>query len=140
MTRKYGFGANAEQVRTRDLAAFGRFGWNNGKTESYAFTEIDQTFAGGLVINWKYDRAGVAFASNALSGDHRQYLALGGKGFILGDGTLNCGLEQIFESYYTTHVWKGLYASPGVQYVANPGYNQDRGPVVIPTFRVHVEL
>jgi high affinity Mn2+ porin len=88
----------------------------------------------------RYDRAGVAFASNALSGDHRRYLALGGKGFILGDGALNYGREQIFESYYTAHVWRGFYASPGVQYVANPGYNQDRGPVVIPTLRVHVEL
>jgi len=65
---------------------------------------------------------------------------LGGKGFILGDGALNYGREQIFESYYTAHVWKGLYASPGVQYVVNPGYNKDRGPVVIPTLRVHVEL
>jgi high affinity Mn2+ porin len=144
-TRKYGFGVNAEQALTRDITAFGRFGWNNGKTESYAFTEIDQTFAGGLGMNgrrWKrqYDRAGVAFASNALSGDHREYLALGGKGFILGDGALNYGREQIFESYYTAHVWKGLYASPGVQYVVNPGYNKDRGPVVIPTLRVHVEL
>jgi high affinity Mn2+ porin len=144
-TRKYGFGVNVEQALTRDLTAFGRFGWNNGKTESYAFTEIDQTFAGGLGMGgrrWKrrYDRAGVAFASNAISGDHRQYLALGGKGFILGDGALNYGREKIFESYYTAHVWKGLYASPGVQYVVNPGYNQDRGPVVIPTFRVHVEL
>jgi len=59
--------------------------------------------------------AGVAFASNTISDDHRRYLALGGKGFILGDGALNYSREQILESYYTAHVWKGLYASPGVQ-------------------------
>ncbi|HTR23016.1 MAG TPA: carbohydrate porin [Terriglobales bacterium] len=144
-TRKYGLGINLEQALTRDLTSFGRFGWNNGKTESYAFTEIDQTFAGGLALNgrrWhrRYDRAGMAFASNALSGDHRRYLALGGKGFIIGDGTLNYGREKIVETYYTAHLWKGFYGSTGVQYVTNPAYNRDRGPVVIPTLRFHVEL
>lgn len=145
VTRKFGFGFNIEQALTHDLTAFGRFGWNNGKTESYVYTEIDQTFAcgvglGGRRWNRGHDRAGVAFAFNAISGDHRRYLALGGKGFILGDGGLSYGREQILESYYTAHLWKGLYASPGVQSVVNPGYNQARGPVVIPTFRVHVEL
>ncbi len=144
-TRKYGFGVNVEQGFTRNLTAFGRFGWNNGKTESYVFTEIDQTFAGGVAMNgrrWRRrgDRAGVAFASNAISGDHRRYLELGGTGFIIGDGALNYGREKILESYYTAHLWKGFYASPGVQYVTNPAYNRDRGPVLIPTLRFHVEL
>jgi len=145
VTRKYGFGINLEQALTRDLTAFSRFGWNNGKTESYVYTEIDQTFAGGLGLSgrrWhrRHDRAGLAFASSAISGDHRRYLALGGKGFIIGDGALTYGREQILEGYYTAHLWKGLYASPGVQHVVNPGYNEARGPVVIPTFRFHVEL
>jgi hypothetical protein len=144
-TRKYGFGANVEQELTRDVTIFARFGWNNGKTESYAFTEIDQTCAGGLGMSgrrWKrrYDRAGIAFASNALSSDHRQYLALGGKGFILGDGALNYGREKILESYYTMQLWRGLYVSPGIQFITNPGYNRDRGPVTIPTLRLHLEL
>ena len=144
-TRKYGFGLNIEQGLSRNLTAFGRFGWNNGKTESYAFTEIDQTFAGGVAMNgrrWRRrgDRAGLAFVSNAISGDHRRYLALGGKGFIIGDGALNYGREKILESYYTVHMWKGFYASTGVQYATNPAYNRDRGPVVIPTLRIHVEL
>ena len=144
-TCKYGFGVNVEQGITQNLSAYARFGWNNGKTESYAYTEIDQTFSGGIAMNgrrWnrRHDRAGIAFAANALSGDHRRYLALGGKGFILGDGGLTYGREKILETYYTAHLWKGFYASPGVQYVTNPGYNQDRGPVVIPIFRIHVEL
>jgi hypothetical protein len=144
-TRKYGFGVNMEQTVARDVSVFGRFGWNNGKTESFAFTEIDQTFVGGIGVGgrrWgrRYDRAGVAFAANAISGDHRLYLALGGKGFILGDGGLRYGREKILESYYTAHLWKGLYASPGLQYAVNPGYNQDRGPVLIPTLRIHLEI
>jgi high affinity Mn2+ porin len=144
-TRKYGFGVNVEQSITPAVKLFGRFGWNNGKTESFAYTEIDQTAALGVGLDgakWgrKKDRAGVAFAANAISGDHRRYLALGGKGFILGDGALNYGREQILESYYTVHVWKGIYMAPGLQYITNPAYNRDRGPVLVPAFRFHLEL
>ncbi len=87
----------------------------------------------------KEDRAGVAFASNAISKDHQSYLAHGGYGFIIGDGALNYGRENILEAYYTAHVWRGVYVSPGLQHVVNPGYNKDRGPVIIPTFRLHLE-
>ena len=144
-TLKYGFGINLEQALTPNITAYGRFGWNNGKTESWAYTEIDQTFSGGFAINgrkwWRtLDRFGVSFASNAISGDHRQYLALGGLGFIIGDGALNYGRENILESYYTLHLWRGFYVAPDVQYVVNPAYNRDRGPVVIPGFRLHIEL
>ncbi|MBV9573173.1 MAG: carbohydrate porin, partial [Acidobacteriales bacterium] len=144
-TMKYGFGINIEQSLTSDLVAFGRWGWNNGKTESYVYTEIDSTWEGGLGMygsRWhrKKDRAGVAFVSNAISKDHQQYLALGGYGFILGDEALNYGRENIIESYYTGHVWRGSYLSPGLQYIVNPGYNRDRGPVIVPAFRLHLEL
>ena len=144
VTRKYGFGANLEQQLTRNLTAFGRFGWNNGKTESFAFTEIDQTFAGGLGVygsTWhrRYDRAGLAIVSNAISKDHQRYLAKGGHGFIIGDGALNYGRENIVETYYTAHIWRGVYIAPGLQRVVNPGYNRDRGPVLVPSFRLHLE-
>jgi high affinity Mn2+ porin len=144
-TRKYGFGVNMEQSLRPAVTLFGRFGWNNGKTESFAFTEIDQTAAVGVGFNgaqWgrKADRVGIAFASNAISGDHRRYLALGGTGFIIGDGALNYGREKILESYYTIHLWKGMYVAPSLQYIVNPGYNRDRGPVLIPSFRLHMEL
>ena len=101
---------------------------NNDKTESFAFTEVGQTFAGGLGANgawWhrRYDRAGLALASNAISKDHQTYLADGGYGFLLGDGALNYGRENIVETYYTAHVWRGIYLAPGLQYIINPGYN-----------------
>jgi high affinity Mn2+ porin len=145
ITRKYGFGVNLEQNLTRHLTAFGRFGWDNGKTESFAYTEVDQTLAGGLGANgtwWhrKQDRAGVAFVTNAICKDHQTYLADGGLGFLLGDGKLNYGRENIVETYYTVHVWRGIYLAPGVQHIVDPGYNRDRGPVIVPSFRAHVEF
>jgi high affinity Mn2+ porin len=145
ITRKYGFGVNIEQNLTRYLTAFTRFGWDNGKTESFAYTEVDQTFAGGLGAQgawWhrKQDRAGVALVSNAIKKDHQTYLADGGLGFLLGDGALNYGRENIVETYYTVHVWRGIYLAPGLQHIVNPGYNRDRGPVLVPSFRAHVEF
>jgi hypothetical protein len=145
ITRKYGFGVNVEQNLAANLTAFARFGWDNGKTESFAYTEVDQTFAAGLGARgawWhrKQDRAGVAVVTNAICKDHQDYLKLGGLGFLLGDGNLNYGRENIVESYYTAHVWRGIYVAPGVQHINDPGYNRDRGPVLVPSFRAHVEF
>lgn len=145
ITRKYGAGINIEQSLTRYLTAFARAGWNNGRTESFAYTEVDQTFAEGLGANgawWhrRQDRAGVAFISNAIKKDHQNYLAAGGLGFLLGDGALTYGRENILETYYTAHIWRGIYLTPGAQHVNNPGYNRARGPVVVPSFRAHVEF
>jgi high affinity Mn2+ porin len=144
-TIKYGFGVNFEQPLNSWAGLFGRWGWNEGRHESYAYTEVDQTVLLGLGANgtrWhrKFDRAGVAFVSNGISRDHQEYLALGGLGFLLGDGHLNYGRENIVETYYTLHAWRGVYPSAGFQYVANPGYNRDRGPVLVPTLRLHLEF
>lgn len=145
ITRKYGFGANVEQNLRPNLTAFARFGWNNGKTESFAYTEVDQTFAAGLGAHgawWhrRYDRAGVAVVTNGICKDHQEYLRLGGRGFLLGDGNLNYGRETIVESYYTAHLWRGIYVAPGIQHINNPGYNRDRGPVLVGSLRLHVEF
>ena len=145
ITRKYGFGVNLEQTLTPNLAAFARWGWDNGKTESFAYTEIDSTVAEGLRVNgakWhrKQDRAGIAFVSNGIKKDHQNYLAAGGYGFLLGDGRLHYGRENILESFYTAHLWRGIYLAAGLHYIVNPGYNRDRGPVVVPSFRAHVEF
>jgi high affinity Mn2+ porin len=145
ITRRYGFGVNLEQNLTPYLTAFGRFGWSNGKTESFAYTEDDQTFSGGLGANgiwWhrKQDRAGIALVTNAIKKDHQEYLALGGLGFLLGDGGLSYAREDIVESYYTAHVWRGIYIGPNLQHIDHPGYNRVRGPVIVPGFRLHVEF
>jgi len=145
ITRKYGFGVNLEQNLARYLTAYARFGWNNGKTESFAYTEVDQTFSGGLgargaLWNRRQDRAGLALVTNAICKDHQRYLADGGLGFLLGDGRLHYGRENIVETYYTVHVWRAIYLAPGLQHIVNPGYNRDRGPVLVPSFRAHVEF
>jgi len=145
ITRKYGFGINLEQSLTHNLTAFGRFGWDNGKTESFAYTEVDQTYAGGLGANgslWhrRYDRAGMAFVTNGICKDHQIYFADGGLGFLLGDGAIRYGREKAVETYYTAHLWRGIYIAPGVQHINNPGYNRDRGPVTVPTLRLHTEF
>jgi carbohydrate-selective porin OprB len=144
-TIKYGFGANMEQNLNSWLTAYGRFGWNEGEHESYVYTEANQSVSFGAVAHgqiWRreLDRAGVAFASNAISGDHREYLALGGLGFILGDGRLNYSREKIIEAFYTVHLWRGVYWSFDLQHINNPGYNQDRGPVLVPAVRLHLDL
>ncbi len=141
---KYGFGLNAEQELTPLLRAFGRLGWNDGRNESFAYTEIDRTAEIGADFRgtpWHrtQDKAGAAFVIDGLSGDHRRYLALGGLGFILGDGGLNYGLEKIFETYYTAHIWRGISIAADYQHVDNPGYNQNRGPVGVVSFRIHFE-
>jgi len=145
VTLKYGFGFNLEQNLSPNLTAFTRVGWDDGKTESFAYTEDDQTVALGLGAKgtwWhrKQDRAGIAFVTNAIKKDHQNYLAAGGLGFLLGDGGLRYGRENIVETYYTLHVWRGIYLAPGLQHINHPGYNRDRGPVSVPSFRAHVEF
>ena len=83
---------------------------------------------------------GVAFVANGLSRRHRQYLALGGLGFVLGDGNISYGPEEIMETYYNFPIARGLFGAFDLQYINNPGYNRARGPVVVPGLRLHVEL
>jgi high affinity Mn2+ porin len=145
VTVKYGLGLNFEQELIQDLRVFGRFGWNEGQHESYAYTEVDQTFelGGDLAGNrWSRpnDKLGIVGISNAIKRDHQEYLKLGGLGFILGDGNLNYAREDILEAYYNAHNWRGLFTAFDVQLIAHPGYNQDRGPVEVFTVRTHVDF
>ena len=142
---KQGFGLNIEQELPANFRAFLRTGWNEGHKESFAYTEINNTFAIGADLSgdrWhrKDDRIGTAFETGGLSSQHRQYLALGGLGFILGDGRLRYGREVVSETYYTAHVVSGLYMAVQLSYVNNPGYNRDRGPVIVPGVRAHVDF
>ena len=86
------------------------------------------------------DKVGAAFVTNGISADQQAYLRLGGKGFLLGDGSLNYGRENIAECYYTAHLWRGVFASADVQGIVHPGYNRDRGPVVVSGLRLHVDF
>ena len=141
---KYGFGLNMEQELSAAWRIFGRAGWNDGRNESFAYTEVDRQVSFGSDMRgraWhrKDDKAGIAVMVDAISGDHRRYLALGGLGFLLGDGGLNYGLEHIVEAYYNAHLWRGVYVAADLQHIWNPGYNRDRGPVTVASFRFHFE-
>ena len=142
---KYGFGFNFEQETSENARVFGRVGWNDGATESFEYTEVDQTVEVGgdyRGTRWgrPYDKAGVAFVSNAIKRDHQNYFADGGLGFLLGDGRLHYGRENIEEAYYNAHAYKGLYFALGLHHVDNLGYNRDRGPVWVPSVRAHVDF
>jgi hypothetical protein len=142
---KYGFGYNTEQELTQNLRVFGRFGWNEGQHESYVYTEVDQTAeAGGDYAGARWhrpaDKIGLVAVSNAIKRDHQNYLRLGGLGFLLGDGNLNYGRENIVESYYNWHAWRGLYYAVDVQHINNPGYNRDHGPVWVGSVRAHIDF
>ena len=144
-TVKYGFGINLQQSIGPNIVAFARWGWNEGQHESFAYTEVDQTWQAGADLAgelWhrRLDKWGAAFVSNGISAVHAKYLALGGRGFLLGDGTLNYGRENIFESYYTAHMWRGIFAGPDLQHINNPGYNRDRGPVWVAGARFHLDF
>jgi hypothetical protein len=141
---KYGFGLNGEQELTHLWRAFFRLGWNDGHTESFAYTEVDRTAEFGSDFRgspWHrpQDKVGAAVVANGISGDHIRYLQLGGQGFLLGDGSLRYGLEKIFETYYTAHIWRGVSVAFDYQHVSDPGYNRDRGPASIVSLRMHIE-
>jgi high affinity Mn2+ porin len=142
---KYGFGFNFEHEITKTVRGFGRVGWNEGQNESFAYTEVNQSVELGAdwrAERWRrpWDKFGVTFMSNAISRAHQTYLALGGQGFLLGDGRLTYAREDIVEGYYNAHLWRGLYLSPDLQFIVHPGYNQDRGPVLVGGLRLHLEL
>jgi high affinity Mn2+ porin len=143
---KVGFGVSWDQELTKELGAFVRLSWDDGRTESFAFTEVDRSAAVGLNVDgsrWgrKDDTLGLAGVVNAIVPSHQAYLAAGGtQGLILGDGALNYGPEEILEAYYSAHVARWLWISPDFQYAFNPGYNRDRGPIAIYALRAHVEF
>jgi hypothetical protein len=142
---KYGFGYNTEQEITENLRVFGRFGWNEGQHESFAYTEVDQTVeAGGDYAGTRWhrpvDKIGLVVVTNAIKRDHQDYLKYGGLGFLLGDGKRNYGREDIVESYYNWHAWRGLFYGLDVQHISNPGYNHDRGPAWVGSVRAHVDF
>ena len=142
---KWGWVINAEKQLGKSGGAFGRLSWNDGKNETWCFTEIDQSASIGYVLKgdgWKRsdDVIGLAFIANGISKDHQNFLKAGGSGFIIGDGQLNYAPELIAELYYKLLALKGKIAiSPDYQFVLNPAYNKDRGPVHVIGLRFHTE-
>jgi high affinity Mn2+ porin len=142
---KYGYVVNLEQALTDEIGLFGRWSWNDGKTEIMAFTDIDASLSAGLSIKgakWGRpdDVIGIGGAINALSRDHRDFIAAGGLGILIGDGMLNYRRERILESYYALALNKAFTLTADYQLITNPAYNADRGPVHIFSGRLHGEF
>ncbi len=142
---KYGFGINAEQELSSSIGAFFKASWNDGKTATWAFTEIDRSASAGINIlgnGWKrpQDNIGIAQVINGISKDHQSFLNAGLYGFIIGDGQLNYAVESITELYYQAKLSSSFYLSADYQFVNNPAYNKDRGPVHVFAVRGHLEF
>jgi high affinity Mn2+ porin len=144
--KKYGFGINSEQELSNFASVFLRLGWNDGKTATWAFAEIDNTISGGIRIfgqSWKRsaDNISLALLSNGISGPHRNFLAAGGYGFMIGDGQLpHYSRENIAELFYECRLFYNLWVTLDYQFVSHPAYNPDRGPVHLFAARAHVEF
>ena len=141
---RYGFYVNLEQQVIQNVGVFARASWNDGRSESVSFTDTDRSLSGGVSIKgsfWgrKDDTIGIGAAVNALSAPHRAWFAAGGLGLLIGDGQLNYRTEDILEAYYAWVIQKGLVTTFDYQFIANPAYNADRGPVSIFSARVHAE-
>ncbi len=142
---KYGIGLNIEQAINNDLGVFLRASHADGRSETYAFTEVDGSLAAGLALKgnaWQRpaDTFGLAWLRNTLSPERQEYLKNGGISFFIGDGRLNYRPESIIEAYYSWQVVKQLSVTADLQRVANPAYNADRGPANIFGLRLHAEF
>jgi high affinity Mn2+ porin len=142
---KYGFYLNAEQQIVKDVGLFARVSWNDGQTEILSFSDVDRSASAGLSIKGSFwgrpnDTIGVGGAINGLSDAHRDFLAAGGLGLLIGDGQLNYRPEQIFETYYAYSVNPHFTVTADYQLITNPAYNADRGPVSVFSARLHGEF
>jgi len=143
---KYGMGLNIEQELSDDVGMMFRASWNDGHNETWMFTEIDQAVSAAIVYDGKAwgragDNFGAAILANGISADHRAYLKAGGYGFLIGDGNLNYAPESIAEVFYSLSLpLYHLHLAPDYQFILNPAYNKDRGPVHVVAIRIHSEF
>ena len=149
LVRRYasrsGIGIILEQQVSPDFGVFARAGLAGGNVEPYEFTDIDRTVATGLSLSGKpwgrpNDTFGLAGIVNGISGAHAAYLSAGGLGILVGDGRLaNLGSERIIEALYSFPVGSWL-ATVDYQFIVNPAYNRDRGPVSVIGMRLHAQF
>jgi high affinity Mn2+ porin len=140
-----GISLNLEQQINDQVGVFARAGWAGGNIEPFDVTDIDRSAAAGVAVNGKSwgrpdDTVGLAGVVNGISGVHQQFLNAGGLGILVGDGMLpHPGLEQIVEAYYQLPV-SYFKLTLDYQYIVNPAYNADRGPVSVVAARLHAQF
>ena len=142
---KYGFGINLEQEIRKNLGAFMRLGWSDGKNQTWEFTDVDRTATLGISLKgarWSRpeDTVGLGAVVNGISAVHRQFLAAGGLGITVGDGALDYRSERLCEAYYNWRVTKHVQLTFDYQFAQNPAYNHVRGPINLFALRGHTEF
>ncbi len=142
---KAGFALNLEQSLTDDLGLFSWLSWNDGRTEGWAFTDIRDSATIGLSLKGKRwgrddDTVAIGAAVNGISKGEANFLAAGGTGIFAGDGRLNAAPEAVVETYYSFSVAAPVTLTLDYQFVADPAFNQDRGPVSVLALRLHFDL
>lgn len=142
---KFGLGLNLEQEIAKNLGVFSRLGWSDGNNQAWMFSDVDYTATAGLSLKgeaWHRPEDTVALAGvlNGLSPVHQAFFKAGGLGVLAGDGNLNYGWEKILETYYDFKIWKTVHSTLDYQFIDNPAFNQDRGPVSVFSARVHWEF
>ena len=133
---KMGIGINMEQKVTDDLGLFFRGMYSDGKTEVFSYTSSDRSLSFGAQIKglrWgrSKDSVGIGYAESWISKEHAAYLGMGGVDGFIGDGKINYRSEKVMDIYYQFHAFQSTWLSLDYQYIANPAYNADRGPVDI---------
>jgi high affinity Mn2+ porin len=140
--RSFGFCLNAEQEISKNIGVFSRVGWNDGHNEAWMYTDADHSGSFGISAKgdaWRRsgDSAGLGGVLSGISKVNQQYLEAGGTGILDGDGNLNYGREFAMETYYDHTFPKKIHWALDYQFVANPAFNRDRGPVSIFGTRIH---
>ncbi len=142
---KYGFGLNWEQEVAENLGLFSRLGWNDGHEQAWAYADDNWTVSLGVSVKGKQwqrpgDTFGLAGIVSGASRSNQQFLNAGGLGILAGDGALTYGSEKVMETYYDFPIWKPVHAAVDYQFISNPAFNRDRGPVSVFGVRLHWEL
>lgn len=142
---KYGFGLNIEQEVWKDVGVFSRMGWSDGRNEAWCFSDVDHTANFGVSVKGEAwcrtnDTFGIAGALNDISHVHQEFFENGGTGILAGDGKLTYGLEKVLETYYDAGIWKTIHVTVDYQYITDPAFNRDRGPVSVIAGRLHWEF
>jgi high affinity Mn2+ porin len=142
---KYGFGLNWEQEIAKNVGVFSRLGWNDGHEEAWMFTDVDYTASLGLSFKgqaWHRpgDTFGLAGLANGITRVEQEFLEVGGLGILAGDGNLNYGWEKILETYYDAAVWKTVHVAVDYQFIDDPAFNRERGPVSVLGIRLRAQF
>lgn len=142
---KYGFGLNLEQEIAKNVGVFSRLGWSDGQNQAWMFSDVDYTATAGVSLKggaWHRpaDTLGLAGVMNGLSKVHQEFFAAGGTGILAGDGNLSYGWEKILETYYDFKIWNAVHSSLDYQFISDPAFNSDRGPVSVLSARIHWEF